>query len=144
MLNRVIMMGRLVRDPELKTTPSGVNVANFRIAVDRNFVKKGDERQSDFFDVVCWRHTAEFVCKYFGKGNLVAVEGQLQTRTYQAKDGSTRTAVEIVADNISFTGERPEDRHTSFNQSAPVAAPTSMDSIMDTDDDPFTWGSSKA
>ncbi|HCA04725.1 MAG TPA: single-stranded DNA-binding protein [Ruminococcaceae bacterium] len=109
MLNRVILMGRLVSDPELKTTPSGVNVTTFRIAVDRNYVKSGEERKADFFDIVCWRQTAEFVCRYFGKGSLIAVEGQLQSRTYQAKDGSNRYVVEVVADNVSFTGERRDN-----------------------------------
>jgi len=109
MLNRVILMGRLVSDPELKTTPSGVSVTTFRIAVDRSYVKAGEERKADFFDIVCWRQSAEFVCRYFGKGALIAVEGQLQSRTYQAKDGSNRYVVEVVADNVSFTGERREN-----------------------------------
>lgn len=101
-------MGRLVSDPELKTTASGISVTSFRIAVDRSYVKAGAERQTDFFDIVCWRSTAEFVCRYFFKGSLIALEGQLQSRTYQAKDGTNRYVVEVVADNISFTGERRE------------------------------------
>ena len=106
MLNRVILMGRLVSDPELNTTPSGVSVTTFRLAVDRSYVKQGEERKADFFDIVCWRSTAEFVCRYFGKGSMIALEGQLQSRTYQAKDGTNRYVVEVVADNVSFTGER--------------------------------------
>lgn len=106
MLNRVILMGRLVADPELKTTNTGVSVTSFRIAVDRSYVKSGEERKADFIDIVCWRQTAEFVCRYFGKGSLIAVEGQLQSRTFQAKDGTNRYVVEVVADNVSFTGER--------------------------------------
>lgn len=109
MLNRVILMGRLVADPELKTTPSGVSVTSFRIAVDRSYVKSGEERKADFIDIVCWRQTAEFVCRYFGKGSLIAVEGQLQSRTYQAKDGTNRYVLEVVADNVSFTGERKDN-----------------------------------
>ena len=109
MLNRVILMGRLVSDPELKTTGTGISVTSFRIAVDRSYVKSGEERKADFFDIVCWRSTAEFVCRYFGKGSLIAVECQLQSRTYQAKDGSNRYVVEVVADNVSFTGERREN-----------------------------------
>ncbi len=109
MLNRVILMGRLVSDPELKTTGTGISVTSFRIAVDRSYVKSGEERKADFFDIVCWRGTAEFVCRYFGKGSLIAVEGQLQSRTYQAKDGTNRYVVEVVADNVSFTGERREN-----------------------------------
>ena len=115
MLNRVILMGRLVSDPELKTTGSGLSVTSFRIAVDRNYVKSGEERKADFFDIVCWRGTAEFVCRYFGKGSLIAVEGQLQSRTYQAKDGSNRYVVEVVADNVSFTGERRDNSGGGYN-----------------------------
>ena len=106
-------MGRLVAAPELKTTTSGISVTSFRIAVDRSYVKSGEERKADFIDIVCWRQTAEFVCRYFGKGSLIAVEGQLQSRTYQAKDGTNRYVVEVVADNVSFTGER---RDNSYNQ----------------------------
>lgn len=116
MLNRVILMGRLVSDPELKTTGTGISVTSFRIAVDRNYVKQGEERKADFFDIVCWRNQAEFVCRYFGKGSLIAIEGQLQSRTYQAKDGSNRYVVEVVADNVSFTGER-RDNSGGYNQS---------------------------
>ena len=116
MLNRVILMGRLVADPELKTTPNGVSVTSFRIAVERSYVKSGEERKADFIDIVCWRNTAEFVCRYFVKGSLIAVEGQLQSRTYQAKDGSNRTVVEVVADNVSFTGERRENNAGSYNE----------------------------
>ena len=109
MLNRVILMGRLVSDPELKTTANGVSVTSFRIAVDRSYVKSGEERKADFFDIVCWRSSAEFVCRYFGKGSMIAVDGQLQSRTYQAKDGTNRYVVEVVADSVSFTGERREN-----------------------------------
>jgi single-strand DNA-binding protein len=122
MLNRVILMGRLTADPELKTTPSGVSVTNFNIAVERSYVKNGEERKADFFSIVCWRNTAEFVCRYFSKGSLVALEGQLQSRTYQAQDGSNRTVVEVVADNVSFTGERRENS----GNSQPAPQPTSQ------------------
>lgn len=106
MLNRVILMGRLTGDPELKTTPNGVSVTSFTLAVDRNYAKKGEERKADFISIVCWRQTAEFVCRYFGKGAMIALEGQIQTRTYQAKDGTNRYVTEVVADNVSFTGEK--------------------------------------
>ena len=111
MLNRVVLMGRLVSDPELKTTASGISVTSFRIAVDRSYVKQGEERKADFIDIVCWRSTAEFVCRFFGKGAMIALEGQLQTRTYQAKDGTNRYVVEVVADNVSFTGERRDSNY---------------------------------
>jgi single-strand DNA-binding protein len=106
-------MGRLVSDPELKTTNSGLSVTSFRIAVDRGYVKAGEERKADFIDIVCWRNTAEFVCRYFGKGSMIALEGQLQTRTYQAKDGTNRYVVEVVADNVSFTGERRDNNNNN-------------------------------
>ena len=109
MINRVVLMGRLVSDPELKTTQSGINVTTFRIAVDRSYVKSGEERQADFFDIVAWRYTADFVCKHFRKGSLIAIDGQLQSRTYQAKDGTNRYVVEVIADSASFTGERREN-----------------------------------
>lgn len=112
MLNRVILMGRLTSDPELKTTGTGISVTSFSIAVDRSYVKSGEERKADFFNIVCWRNTAEFVCRYFGKGSMIAIDGQLQSRSYQAKDGTNRTVVEVVADNVSFTGER---RDSSVN-----------------------------
>ena len=112
MLNRVILMGRLVVDPELKTTPSGISVTSFRIAVDRSYAKAGEERQTDFINIVCWRNTAEFVCKYFSKGSLIALEGQLQTRSYQDKDGTARYMVEVLADKVSFTGEKTEKQES--------------------------------
>ena len=137
MLNRVILMGRLVSDPELKTTTSGISVTSFRIAVDRSYVKAGAERQADFFDIVAWRNTAEFVCRNFGKGSLIAVDGQLQSRQYQAKDGTNRTVIEVVADNVSFTGERREQgaysqpRDTYSQIPAPVAPSYSNGSVDD-------------
>lgn len=106
MLNVVVLMGRLVADPELRTTTGGVNAARFRLACDRSFVRQGEERQADFLDVVAWRNTADFVCKYFAKGSLIALQGRVQTRQYQDKNGKNRTAVEIVAEQVSFTGEK--------------------------------------
>ena len=96
MLNVVAIMGRLVADPELRTTQSGTNVCSFRIACDRNFARQGEQRQADFIDIVAWRQQAEFVSKYFQKGSLIAIEGSLQTRQYQDKNGNNRTAVEAA------------------------------------------------
>ena len=106
MINRVVLMGRLVADPELKYTQSGVAVTSFRIAVDRNYVKQGEERKADFFDIVAWRSTAEFICNYFSKGSMIALDGQLQSRNYINREGQNRTAIEVVVDQVSFTGER--------------------------------------
>lgn len=114
MLNVVAIMGRLVADPELRTTPAGHSVCSFRIACDRSYAQQGQERQADFIDIVAWRQQADFVSKYFQKGSMIAVEGRLQTRNYQDKNGNNRTAVEVVANNISFAGAKRQD-----SQSAP-------------------------
>lgn len=105
-MNRVIMMGRIVNELELKTTPSGVTVCSFRIAVDRNYQKKGEERKSDFFNVVAWRATAEFINRFFGKGRMIMIEGEMQTRQYTDKNGNPATWYEIIVDNAYFTGEK--------------------------------------
>ena len=106
MLNVVALMGRLVYDPELKTTQNGTNVCSFRVAVDRNFARQGEQRQADFIDVTAWRQTAEFVSKYFQKSSMIAIEGSLQTTSYQDKNGNNRTKVEVVASNVSFCGSK--------------------------------------
>ena len=124
MLNVIAIMGRLVADPELRHTPQGASVTSFTVAVDRNFARQGEQRQADFIDVVVWRQTAEFVCKYFRKGSMIAVDGSLQTRTYQDRNGSSRKACEIMAANVSFAGGRDNTRPASeTHQSAPQAAP---------------------
>ena len=102
MLNTAILMGRLTADPELRHTPSDVAVTSFTLAVDRSYVKSGADRQVDFIDIVAWRSTAEFVCRYFHKGQLVAVQGSIQTRSYTDKEGNKRKAFEVVADNVHF------------------------------------------
>lgn len=109
MLNNSVIMGRLVAQPELRKTESGVSVTSFAVAVDRRFNKQGEEKQADFIDIVAWRNTAEFVCKYFSKGQMIAVQGYIQTRLYEDKDGNKRKAVEIVADNVSFCGSKKAD-----------------------------------
>ena len=110
MLNIVAIMGRLVYDPELKTTPQGTSVCSFRIACDRSYTPKGQQRQADFIDVVAWRQSAEFVSKYFQKGSMIAIEGSLQTRKYQDKQGNNRTAVEVLANQISFAGPKAAEK----------------------------------
>lgn len=108
MLNSAIIMGRLVADPELRTTNTGISVSSFTVAVDRSYVKPGEERQADFIDVVAWRGTAEFVSKYFRKGSMIAVQGSIQARSYDDRNGIRRKAVEIIADQISFCGSKSE------------------------------------
>lgn len=102
MLNKVIIMGRLVKDPELRRTQSGTAVTSFRIAVDRDFKSQDGSKQADFFDVVAWRNTAEFVSKYFTKGRMAVVEGRLQIRDWTDRDGGKRRSAEVVADNVYF------------------------------------------
>ena len=101
MLNRAIMMGRLCADPELKHTQTQVAVCSFRIAVDRDYSKNG-EKETDFFDVVAWRATAEFICKYFTKGRMIVVDGRMQTRPWTDRDGNKRVTTELVVDNAYF------------------------------------------
>lgn len=135
MINKVVLMGRLVSDPELKNTNTGKEVTSFRIAVDRGYVKKDEERKADFFDIVAWGKTAAFVCQYFKKGNLIAVDGRLESRTYQAKDGSNRYVVEVIANNVSFTGERRSDSTSHSNNAKATKTPAPETGIDDLDDD---------
>lgn len=118
MLNIAAIMGRLVADPELRHTPNDVAVTSFTLAVDRSYVKAGAERQADFIDVVAWRNTAEFVCKYFRKGQLMAVQGSIQTRNYTDSQGNKRKAFEIVADNVHFA-ESKRDSNSGGNYTRP-------------------------
>ncbi len=108
MVNCAVIMGRLVADPELRTTGSGISVTSFTVAVDRRFNRQGEERQADFIDVIAWRQTAEFICKYFRKGSMIAIQAHIQTRMYEDKNGNKRKAVELIADNVSFCGAKPE------------------------------------
>lgn len=109
MLNSVVLMGRLTADPELKYTPSNIAVTAFKIAVDRSYSGNNRERQTDFISVVAWRKTAEFITRYFTKGQMITVEGSIQTRNYEDKNGNRRTAVEVIADNASFCGDRRQN-----------------------------------
>lgn len=120
MLNVAVLMGRLVRDPELKHTPNDVSVTSFTIAVDRSYQKQGEDRQADFIDIVAWRSTADFVCKYFKKGQMIAVNGEIQTRTYTDKDGNKRKAFEIVADKVSFCGSKSDNQGGSGGSYQPA------------------------
>lgn len=119
MLNRIIIMGRMVRDPELRTTQSGTSVTSFTLAVDRDFKGQTGEKETDFIDVVAWRQTAEFVCKYFAKGRMAIAEGRLQIREWKDKDGNNRRTAEVVADNVYF-GDSKRDEGNAPNNSAPA------------------------
>ena len=107
MLNNVTLMGRLVADPEIRTTSSGKSVANFRIAIDRAYSKNGN-RETDFITVVCWEKTAEFIGKHFSKGSMIALRGEIQTRNYEDNNGNKRTAFEVIAREVSFCGSKNE------------------------------------
>jgi len=145
MYNRIILVGRLVADPELRQTPNGTNVTSFAIAVDRAFSSRDGERQTDFIDVVAWRQTAEFICRYFNKGKVILVEGSLQTRTYTDKNDQKRKAWEVVADNARFVGSKSESEGSGGRSFAPApqetAAPApaysagSVEDFAEIDDD---------
>ena len=108
MLNHIDLMGRLTRDPELRRTGSGIPVTTFTLAVDRDFSTNGQEKETDFIDIVTWRSTAEFVSKYFSKGRMAVVSGRLQIRVWQDKEGNKRRSAEVVADNVYFGDSRPD------------------------------------
>ena len=109
--NLVVLTGRMVADPELKTTTNGISVCTFSIAVDRRY-NSGEERQADFITIVAWRGSAEFVSKYFKKGDMIGIEGSIQTRKYQDKNGNNRTAFEVVANNVQFVGGKKQDNNS--------------------------------
>lgn len=145
MINVVALMGRLTYDPELRTTPNGVSVVRFQIAVDRNFQRVGEERKADFIDITAWRQTAEFVSRYFHKGSMIAVEGSIQTDNFTDKDGNKRKSVQVVANNVSFCGSKAETGTTTTNPAFAQPAPSyasadnsDFEEIVDDDDDlPF-------
>ena len=121
MLNHIVIMGRLTRDPELRRTGSGIAVTSFSLAVDRDFAPKdGGERETDFIDCVAWRQTGEFVSKYFTKGRMAVVSGRLQIRNWTDKDGNKRRSAEVIADNVYF-GDSKRDGDTGSAYSAPAA-----------------------
>lgn len=115
MLNKVILMGRLTREPELKYTPSNVAVCSFSIAVDRRYAKPGEQRETDFINIVAWRNTAEFISKHFMKGQLINICGSLQTRSWDDAQGVTRYATEVIADEVNFCGDKPRNQNDPLN-----------------------------
>ena len=147
MLNHITLMGRLVRDPELRRTGSGIAVASFRIAVDRDYAPKdGGERKADFIDCVAWRQTGEFISKYFAKGRMIVVDGRLEMRDWTDKEGNKRISAEVIVDNAYFgDSKRDGDSTGSFGgntyaapaapaYSAPASAPASDFAMLDDDD----------
>ncbi len=143
MLNKVILMGRFTRDPELRSTPQGTSTCSFSLAVDRNFARQGEERKADFINCVAWRQTAEFISKYFQKGSLAAVEGSIQTRTWDDQEGKRHYATEVLVNQVYFA-ESKRDSSPSFNDGGSDFASTDFGTLPDpispmgTDDDlPF-------
>ena len=141
MLNKVILMGRFTRDPELRSTPQGVSTCSFSIAVDRNFVRQGEERKADFINCVAWRQTAEFISKYFKKGSMVALEGSIQTRSWDDNDGKKRYATEVIVSQVYFAESKRDSQapfaEDSFASNDFGSLPEPI-SPMGTDDDlPF-------
>jgi single-strand DNA-binding protein len=139
MLNHIVIMGRLTRDPELRRTGTGVAVASFTLAVDRDFTSKdGGEKETDFIDCVAWRSTGEFVSKYFTKGRMACVSGSLQLRDWTDKDGNKRRAAEVVADNVYFADSKnaAENGNTgaTFATPAPTAPAAGNFDLIDEDD----------
>ena len=144
MLNHIVIMGRLTRDPELRRTGSGVAVASFRVAVDRDYSPKdGSERKTDFIDCVAWRNTGEFISKYFTKGRMIVVDGRLEMRDWTDKDGNKRTSAEIIVENAYFgDSKRDGEGGNTYGApapsyggySAPASSPVSDFAALDDDD----------
>ena len=124
MLNKIILMGRLTRDPELRRTGSGTAVTSFSLAVDRDFKSQNGEKETDFIDIVAWRSTAEFVSKYFTKGRMAVVEGRLQIRDWTDRDGGKRRTAEVVADNVYFGDSRRDSADGGYAPSYSAPAPS--------------------
>lgn len=123
MLNRAILMGRITKSPELKTTPNGVSVIQISVAVDRDYTPKGQEKQTDFIDVVAWRGTAEFIAKHFDKGQLIALTGSIQTRSYTDSQGNKRSVTEVIADQAYFAGSKKESGNLASRESGADTVP---------------------
>ena len=132
MINNTVLMGRLTAAPELKATTSGTTVTSFTIAVDRRILTKNGEKITDFINCVAWRNTADFICKYFNKGDMIAVTGEIQTRKYEDKEGNKRTAFEVLVNNASFCGSK-----NNSNNDAPPIDTSDFVTLENDDDLPF-------
>ena len=146
MINNVVLMGRLVATPELRNTQNGIALTTFTLAVERSFARAGEQRQADFITIVAWESTANFVCRYFQKGSMIAVTGNIQTRNYEDKNGNKRKAVEVVVENASFCGSKAETGSVSGYSAPAPAAPapsfatgseSDFEEIIEDDDLPF-------
>lgn len=135
MLNKTILQGRLTKDPELRTTQSGISTASFTLAVERSFKGQNGEKQTDFINTVAWRNTADFVAKYFHKGDMAIISGSLQTRTWDDAEGKRHYATEVIADEVHFCGGKKEG--TQEQGSSSDNAPAGFTPVEDTSDLPY-------
>lgn len=138
MINNVVIMGRLTADPELRQTPNGIEVTSFCVAVDRGYVRQGEERQADFINCVAWRQSAKFITSYFRKGSMIALTGSIQTRNYEDKNGNKRTATEVVVDNASFCGSKSETGTSRAGDTAFSTPSASYSSASESDFEELT------
>ena len=136
MINTVVLMGRITQDLELKQTPNGTSVLAFTVAVERNY-SKSEDKQSDFINCVAWKEKAEFISKYFGKGRMIAIEGNLRTRAYDDKNGVKHYVTEVYVDNVSFTGEKKQTETVHTNPADSIGNPDDYEDVLSDDGVPF-------
>ena len=137
-INISVLTGRLTADPELKYTPNNVPVTSFSLAVDRKYQPQGEEKKTDFIDCVAWRNTAEFICKHFGKGSMIGIEGEIQTRTYTDKEGKNRKVTEIVINNASFCGSKADNAQGNNRPAETEKTPQNANFNTNTANNDFT------
>lgn len=134
-MNKVILVGRLTKDPELRSTASGVSVCSFTVACDRRFVKQGEERKADFIDCIAWRQAAESISKYFAKGHRIALEGSIQTRSWTDNDGKNRYATEVVVDQWEFAQSKSENATVTANDENSASSAGDIDGFIPIEDE---------
>lgn len=137
MLNRVVLMGRITQELELKQTQNGTAVLSFTVAVERSFTKQGEEKQADFIACVAWKNQAEFISKYFAKGRMIAIEGNLRTRTYDDKNGTKHYVTEIYVDSVSFTGEAKQGTSQQTQTNSSIGDLGDFEEVLSDDGAPF-------
>ena len=138
MINNVVLIGRLTADPELKTTAQGTSFCRFSIAVDREFTRQGEERQTDFINIVAWRQNADFISKYFNKGKLIGIQGSIQTGRYTDRDGNTRNSFDVVVNRASFIGPKGDSNNTPVENTFDVSNVSDFSKVPEDDSElPF-------
>ncbi|MBQ4102237.1 MAG: single-stranded DNA-binding protein [Oscillospiraceae bacterium] len=138
MINNVVLIGRLTADPELKTTAQGTSFCRFSIAVDREFTRQGEERQTDFINIVAWRQNADFISKYFNKGKLIGIQGSIQTGRYTDRDGNTRNSFDVVVNRASFIGPKGDSNNAPVENTFDVSNVSDFSKVPEDDSElPF-------